>query len=103
MPTLGQRLTTALIELNELILYDNRPAEQARLEGLHKGICRRLQKLVDNRIPTNTVKYRDATEALKEANSALKKAREDAAKVAQAIEKLAKALQAIGKVAGALA
>ncbi len=103
MPTLGQRLTTALIELNELILYDNGPAEQTRLEELHKKICRRLQKLVDNRIPTNTAKYEDATTALKEANGALRKAIADAAEVAQAIEKLAKALKAIGKVAGALA
>ena len=103
MPTLGNRLTSLLMEINGLIIQDNDPETQAELEDLHSKVCRKLQALIDKKIPTNTVKYKAATEALKKANTALKKAKKDIQKVADAIEKVAQAVKVLGKLTSALA
>ena len=101
MDSLGTNVST--LYNNTLNLYLSAgPADQALLEGQLRTLSGQLQKLIDETLPVDDQKYRDAVTNVANANQSVQNAIKDLNTTANAIQQIAQAISTIAKLAAAL-
>jgi hypothetical protein len=102
MSSLGANISALYNNTLNLYLSTAAPSDQASLEVQLRALSSKLQKLIDETLPVDDQKYKNAVTAVASANQAVQSAINDLNALANAIGQIAQAISMIAKLAAAV-